>query len=118
MSPFKYLTLYIDADGKSARVPVQIIQYDKSCIYNIMIEVTLSLAKEPNSERWRPTRVRGNCWRRYIGLGRNLIQEVQILIAMFNSVNIYELRRLVCSVDSQSDYRGNPPVIKKTNQQE
>jgi predicted regulator of Ras-like GTPase activity (Roadblock/LC7/MglB family) len=46
MGPFKHLTVYNKANGKSARVPVQVIQYDKDGSYNGKIVVTLSLAEQ------------------------------------------------------------------------
>lgn len=46
IGPFKRLTLYNKSNGKSARVPVQIIQYDKDGSYNGKIVVTLSLAEQ------------------------------------------------------------------------
>ena len=46
IGPFKHLTLYNKANGKSARIPVQIIQYDKDGSYNGKIVITLSLAEQ------------------------------------------------------------------------
>jgi predicted regulator of Ras-like GTPase activity (Roadblock/LC7/MglB family) len=46
IGPFKNLTLYNKVSGKSARVPVQVIQYDKDSSYSGKIVVTLSLAEQ------------------------------------------------------------------------
>jgi len=46
IGPFKHLTIYNKTSGKSARVPVQVIQYDKDGSYNGKIVITLSLAEQ------------------------------------------------------------------------
>ena len=46
IGPFKNITLYNKATGKSARVPVQVIQYDKDGSYSGKIVITLSLAEQ------------------------------------------------------------------------
>ena len=46
IGPFKNVTLYNKVTGKSARVPVQVIQHDKDGCYNGKIVITLSLAEQ------------------------------------------------------------------------
>lgn len=46
IGPFKNMTLYNKASGKSARVPVQVIQYDKDGSYNGKVVITMSLAEQ------------------------------------------------------------------------
>jgi len=46
IAPFKHLVLHNRAQGKSARVPVQVIQVDKTGAYNNKIVVTLSVAEQ------------------------------------------------------------------------
>ena len=46
IGPFKKMTLYNKTSGKSARVPVQVIQHDKDGSYSGKIVITLSLAEQ------------------------------------------------------------------------